>query len=147
MSTHANRAPRILLIEDNPADARLVKECLCDRMPSAELMVAKDGEEGLRMLKDGADSRRPLPDIVLLDLNMPRMSGHEVLREIKHDPELRSLPVIVLTSSGYEADIRMAYEMQASSYVVKPRNLEELEAAIGSIMNFWFGSARLPERK
>jgi CheY-like chemotaxis protein len=70
-----------------------------------------------------------------------------VLREIKQNPSLRSIPVIVLTSSGYEADVRKAYDMQASSYVVKPGNLEDLEAAIRSIINFWFGSARLPERK
>lgn len=147
MSNRTTRPPRILLIEDNPADARLVKECLCDQSPSAELMVAKDGEEGLRMLTEGMESRRPLPDIVLLDLNMPRMDGHEVLREIKQNPSLRSLPVVVLTSSRYESDVRKAYDLQASSYVIKPGNLDDLEAAIRSIINFWFGSARLPERK
>jgi chemotaxis family two-component system response regulator Rcp1 len=147
MNMTAMRPPRILLIEDNPADARLVRECLCEEIPSAELWLAKDGEEGLRILAEGAQSKRSLPDIVLLDLNMPRIDGHEVLREIKKNPELRSIPVIVLTSSGYEADVRRAYEMQASSYVVKPGNLDDLEAAIGSIVHFWFESARLPERK
>jgi two-component system response regulator len=141
------RPPRILLIEDNPADARLVKECLCNEMPSAELSIAKDGEEALQMLNEGTMSKRPLPDIVLLDLNMPRMDGHEVLREIKRTQELRSLPVIVLTSSGYEEDVRRAYEAHASSYVVKPGNLDDLEAVIRSIVHFWFDSARLPERK
>ena len=147
MSARAMRPPRILLIEDNPADARLVKECLCEEMPSAELWIAKDGEEGLRILNDGAASKRPLPDIVLLDLNMPRLDGHEVLREIKQSSELRSLPVIVLTSSGYEADVQRAYDLQASSYIVKPSNLDDLEMTVRSIVHFWFESARLPERK
>jgi CheY-like chemotaxis protein len=147
MTMTALRPPRILLIEDNPADAMLVKECLHEEMPTMQLRVAKDGEEGLRVLRDGAADRCPLPDLVLLDLNMPRMDGHEVLKEIKRDSALRSMPVVVLTSSGYESDVRKAYEAQASSYVVKPGNLEDLEGAIRSIVHFWFGSARLPDRK
>ncbi len=147
MSLAALRPPRILLIDDNPADARLVRECLHDEMPSAQLTIAKDGEEGLRVLRDGAADRGPLPDLILLDLNMPRMDGHELLKELKRDASLRSMPVVVLTSSGYEADVRRAYEAQASSYVVKPSNLDDLESVIRSIVQFWFVAARLPDRK
>ncbi|MGD1060564.1 MAG: response regulator [Methanomassiliicoccales archaeon] len=147
MNQRISRPPRILLIEDNPEDARLVKECLFQERHSAELTIAKDGECALGILAEGAEGRRPLPDLVLLDLNMPRIDGHEVLAEIKKSPELRSIPVIVLTSSSCESDVRQAYDLQASSYIVKPGNLDDLESVIRSIVHFWFESARLPERR
>jgi len=134
--------PRILLVEDNAADVRLMREAFADQDIAVELIVAHDGEEATRALRD--PFRRP--DLVLLDLNLPRMDGREVLAEIKADPALRSIPVLVLTSSESEVDIETSYALHANGYLRKPLAYADLRAIVTAIDVFWLTVARLPAR-
>src|SRR3712207_1127379 len=131
---------RILLVEDNPADALLIQEAL--RQVAADHVVerAADGVEALEYLR-GSGER---PDLVLLDLNMPRKDGREVLAEIKSDPDLASIPVIILTTSSAPPDVAFAYRHHANSYVRKPLGLDRLVEAAASIRDFWLKTATLP---
>ena len=133
----------ILLVEDNPADARLLQEVFNEVSTDITFRVANDGAEGLEMLSR-LNSRSRHPDLVLLDLNLPKISGHEVLATIKRDPKTCCIPVIVLTSSRAEADIRRAYESHANAYLRKPSTLEGLISAAQQIKNFWLETATLP---
>jgi two-component system, chemotaxis family, response regulator Rcp1 len=137
----------ILLVEDNPGDIRLTREALRDGKVRNNLHVALDGVEAMAFLrKEGAHADAPRPDVVLLDLNLPRKNGREVLAEIKSDPELMLIPVVVLTTSQDEQDILKAYEYRANCYITKPVDLEQFLAVVRSIEEFWFTIVRLPPR-
>ena len=138
-----DRPMEILLVEDNPGDVRLTREALREGEVASHLHVAGDGEAALECLRrlDGC-AHLPRPDLVLLDLNLPRKGGHEVLAEIKADPLLRGLFVVVLSMSKAEADIHRAYELEADCYVVKPIDLDCFIDVINHIERFWFTSVR-----
>jgi CheY-like chemotaxis protein len=137
---------QILLVEDQPADVRLTKEILADGKVANDVHVATDGEQAMAFLRrQGEFAGSPRPDLVLLDLNLPRMDGREVLAEIKSDPELLRTPVIVLTTSSAERDVLDAYKHRANAYVTKPIDLDEFVSAVASIEQFWLTFVRLPE--
>lgn len=146
MSTRINRAPvRILLVEDNPGDVRLTQEAFREARVLVDLTVASDGIEAMDMLKRRgpyADFKRP--DLILLDLNLPRKNGRELLTEIKADDELRRIPVIVMTTSKAEQDIHRAYNLNANCYITKPVDLEEFLNVVRSIEDFWLTIVTLP---
>jgi CheY-like chemotaxis protein len=135
----------ILLVEDNSGDARLPHEVLRDAKLRNRLSRVKDGVEALAFLRrEGPYSAAPRPDLLLLDLNLPRKDGREVLAEIKDDPDLRRIPVVILTSSRDEHDVLEAYNLHANCYVVKPVGLEQFITVVQSIQDFWFQIVRLP---
>jgi CheY-like chemotaxis protein len=137
----------ILMIDDSLGDVRLTQEALKEARVGNRLSVVHDGEQAMAFLRreDGyADA--PRPDLVLLDLNMPRMDGREVLAQIKGDPDLRSIPVVVLTTSEAEADIVKAYDLHANAYITKPVDLEAFLDAVRVVEEFWLTVVRLPRR-
>lgn len=139
------RPVEILLVEDSPGDVKLTEEALRDAEVPNRLHVARDGEEAMRFLRQqGEFADRPRPDLILLDLNMPRMDGREVLSAIKADPELRRIPVIILTTSQSEDDIAEAYNLAANCYVAKPVDLDEFLDVVRAIDDFWLTLVRLP---
>jgi CheY-like chemotaxis protein len=139
------RAPLILLVEDNLGDARLVSEALRETGCGSQLRHVDDGVEALAFLRrQGAHDGAARPDLILLDLNLPRKSGREVLAELKADDTLRRIPVVVLTSSQSDEDVLSVYTLNANCYVPKPADLDQFLAAIRSIEQFWFKTARLP---
>jgi CheY-like chemotaxis protein len=142
----ATGAPaKILLIEDNPADVRLTRESLKDCRFVNELFVAKDGEEGIQFLsQEGRYSSAPRPDLVLLDLNLPRKNGREVLSFAKGRMDLKEIPVIILTSSRERRDILQTYSMNANCYISKPLDLQEFSEVVRAIEGFWFSIVELP---
>ena len=134
----------ILLVEDNQGDARLVREALQETGTAATLEHVLDGHEALAFLRrEGAHAGAARPDLILLDLNLPRKSGREVLAEIKTDATLRRIPVVVLTSSQSDDDILSVYNLHANCYVPKPADLDWFLTVIRSIEQFWFATARL----
>ena len=136
----------ILLVEDNLGDARLAAEALKENKVRNNLYHVEDGVEAMRFLhrqENYADV--PLPDLVLLDLNLPRKDGREVLAEIKEDPELRLVPVVVLTTSEAERDLVKTYDLHANAYVVKPIDLDRFIEVVEAIENFWFTIVKLPQ--
>jgi two-component system, chemotaxis family, response regulator Rcp1 len=136
---------QILLVEDNPGDARLTTEALREAKVRNALHRVDDGIEALAFLRqEGAYADAPRPDLVFLDLNLPRMDGREVLHEIKSDPELRRIPVVVLTSSGAERDILNTYELHANCYITKPVDIQGFIEVVKSVENFWFSVVKLP---
>ena len=143
-----NRAARktILLVEDSEADVELVRRSLIEGPQRPELIVVEDGVVALQLLRSaGQGSARAIrPDLILLDLNLPRKSGHQVLAELKQDPELRSIPVLVLTSSHAESDIAGAYDLHANCYLTKPMDLDTYVAVLRSLQEFWLFHATLP---
>lgn len=149
MNPLSSLAPvEILLVEDNPADIRLTREALKDAKMINNLYVVEDGEEALRFLhRRGPHRLAPTPDLILLDLNLPRMDGREVLAEIKADPALQMIPVVVLTTSGAEEDILKTYELHANCYVQKPLDLDRFMDVVGAVEHFWLGIVKLPERR
>lgn len=134
----------ILLVEDNPADVRLTQEALREGKVKNNLSVARDGEEALAFLRRDGATR---PDLILLDLNLPRRDGREVLKEIKADPDLRRIPVVVLTTSEAEVDILKSYELHANCYITKPVDLEQFITVVKSIDDFWLTIVKLPPDK
>ena len=135
----------ILLVEDNPADARLTREVFEGGRLSTHLNVGSDGEQALAFLRrEGIYESAPRPKLVLLDLNLPRKDGREVLEELKRDSTLCRIPVIVLTTSAAQSDIMRAYELQANCFITKPLDLDEYFAVVRSIEDFWLATARLP---
>lgn len=135
----------ILLVEDNPGDVRLMREALHSKANASRLSVVEDGEQALRFLRRSdpyAEAVRP--DLIFLDLNLPRRDGREVLAEIKGDADLRRIPVIILTTSEADKDIQKAYELHANCYVRKPTELNEYLDVIRACENFWFHIVRLP---
>jgi CheY-like chemotaxis protein len=143
-SEHPGRAFEVLLIEDNPGDARLAREALRGR-PDVRLSVATDGDAGLDFLRRrGAYAAAPRPDLVLLDLNLPGTPGREVLTQIKADGDLRRIPVVVLTSSQSEQDVRDAYDLHANCFVTKPEEPDAYFGAVRAVAEFWLGLVRRP---
>ena len=132
---------RILIVEDNPADADLAKETLETHTPAIEVSIASDGLQAMELL---CSTERQRPDMVLLDLNLPGLSGRDILAEIRADAKLRSMPVVVLSSSGAEEDLVSSYELGANAYVKKPLGLTTFRQTIGTMMDFWFSVVRLP---
>ena len=131
----------ILLVEDNPGDIRLTKEVFKQSNVRSTLYVAEDGAEALDFLRHDGAIR---PDIILLDLNLPKKNGNEVLAEIKQDPELKCIPVVVLTTSQSELDILRAYNLYANCFITKPVDLDEFIRVVKGIENFWMSIVRLP---
>jgi CheY-like chemotaxis protein len=145
VSPFASSPIEILLVEDNPGDVRLTREALRDGKVRNNLSVVDDGVKALSFLRrEGEYATAPRPDLILLDLNLPRKSGREVLTEIKGDPELKSIPVVILTTSGAEQDIVRAYELNANCYVTKPVDLDQFITVVKSIEDFWLTIVRLP---
>ncbi len=138
----------ILLVEDNPADIELTRESLDEARILSNLHVARDGVEAMTFLnQEPPQEDAPIPDLILLDLNLPKKDGREVLRECKEDEELRKLPIVVLTSSQAEADIARAYDLHANSYVVKPVELSEFVEIMKRIGGFWLRVVKLPDEQ
>ncbi|RYX91693.1 response regulator [bacterium] len=139
------RPVEILLIEDNMADVRLTKEVLKDSKVRNNLHFVMDGVEGVSFLrKEGKYQDAPKPDLILLDLNLPKKDGREVLEEIKNDEMLRRIPVVVLTTSKAEQDILKSYNLHANCYITKPVDLEQFITVVKSIEEFWFTIVKLP---
>jgi CheY-like chemotaxis protein len=146
MSTRPEARPiEILLVEDNPGDALLTAEALQDGKIHIHLTVASNGEEALaRLRRQGDFASAARPDLILLDLNLPRLSGRELLAEVKADDQLRRIPVVVLTSSQAEQDILASYDLNANCYVSKPVDLEQFIKVVRSIEDFWLTVVKLP---
>ncbi|HUR69817.1 MAG TPA: response regulator [Candidatus Thermoplasmatota archaeon] len=144
MTRTTDRTVHILLVEDNPGDAELVLDAFATSSPGTRVSVARDGLAALRHLHDARTD--DLPDLVLLDLHLPKKSGLEVLVEIKSSPRLRSIPVLVLSSSKLDTDIAGAYAGHANSYLPKPVGLEKLAALVRSVEDYWLQQVRLPPR-
>jgi len=139
------RRPEILLVEDNPGDVRLVREALAESGGTSRLHTVGDGAEALAFVRrEGEYADAPRPDLILLDLNLPRMDGREVLKAVKSDPETRDIPVIILTTSSAPPDIEMAYDRGANAYVRKPLGMDRLTDAASAIRDFWLRTATLP---
>lgn len=139
------RLADVLLVEDNPADARLTIEALQDAAAVVKLHHVRDGVEAMKFLRRDRDyPGAPTPALILLDLNMPRKDGREVLAEIKDDPTLRQIPVIVMTSSNADDDVAAAYSLHANCYVRKPVQLEEFLKVVDAIQQFWLTMVQLP---
>ncbi len=145
----------VLLVEDSPGDVRLTQEVFRDANMSAHLPnmaihlhVAADGVEAMAFLRrEGANELAPRPDLILLDLNLPRMDGREVLAHIKEDPSLRTIPTVILTTSDAEADIVKSYQLQANCYLSKPVQLDAFENLVRSINDFWLTKVKLPQQR
>jgi chemotaxis family two-component system response regulator Rcp1 len=143
--TELTRPIEVLLVEDNPGDVRLTQEALKEGRLLNNLNVVEDGVEATEFLyKRGKYSQAPRPDLILLDLNLPRKNGREVLQEIKADPDLRRIPVMVLTTSKAEQDLQKAYSLHANCYITKPVDLDQFLNVVRSIENFWFHIVTLP---
>lgn len=139
------RAVRVLLVEDNPGDADLTRETLESNRLLVEISVVVDGEQAIDfLLARGAYRDAELPDIVILDLNLPKMDGREVLAEMKRHERLRMIPVVILTSSDAERDIAQSYALGANCYVTKPVDLVAFQSIVKSIDGFWFTVVKLP---
>jgi len=145
---NAVRPVDILLVEDNPGDVRLTQEALKDAKVMNEIFVAKDGVEAMEFLhRKGRWQEVPLPDLILLDLNLPRKDGREVLAEIKEDPILKHIPVVVLTTSKAEEDIVKTYNLHANAYITKPVDLNRFSEIIHVLNEFWFTIVKLPPKE
>ena len=139
------RPIEILLVENHPGDIRLTREVFSEGQLSNRLHVVEDGVEAMAFLRRaGAFATRPRPDLILLDLNLPRKDGRQVLQEIKLDEQLKVIPVVVLTTSKAEEDILRAYRLHANCYITKPIDLNEFIRVVKSIEGFWLETARLP---
>jgi CheY-like chemotaxis protein len=145
MTGAAPRPIEILLVEDNPGDVRLTKEALREGKVANNLSVANDGVQAIDFLRRrGEHSRALRPDLVLLDLNLPKKDGREVLAEIKADEDLRRIPVVVLTTSKAEEDVLRSYNLHANCYITKPVDLDQFIRVVKSIDDFWLTVVRLP---
>lgn len=138
----------ILIVDDNATDVMIMREAFTDTRMNASLHVAKNGEEAMKFLRHGGEfSQAPRPDLILLDLNMPRKNGHEVLAEIKRDPLLLRIPVIILTTSQSEEDVSRSYAAHANCYIRKPVDFKQFEEVMAVIERFWFDTVILPVSK
>lgn len=145
MTGHLSRPIDILLVEDNPGDVRLIREVFKDATVENRIRIAKDGEEAMDMLhRNNEFADLPLPDFILLDLNLPKKSGKEVLKEIRNDTNLKCIPVVILTTSSAEEDIIETYQNCANSFVTKPVNLDQFIRVVDSIQEFWLSVVKLP---
>jgi two-component system, chemotaxis family, response regulator Rcp1 len=138
-------AIEVLLVEDSPGDVRLTREALKDAKVHISLHVANDGIEAMSYLeRTGPHVNAPRPDLILLDLNLPRKDGREVLKEIKESPSLRTIPVVILTTSSSDADVLQSYHLHANCYISKPVDLDGFLKVVQSIDNFWLSVVKLP---
>jgi chemotaxis family two-component system response regulator Rcp1 len=141
------RQANILLIEDSEADVRLTREVLKDSKLKVSLEVVNDGVEAIRFLKGEGKNRNSIrPDLILLDLNLPKKDGKEVLKEIKEDDDLKRIPVVILTVSKNEEDILKSYNLGANCFITKPVDLEQFIIVVNSIEDFWFTIVKLPQQ-
>ena len=141
------KAVEILLVEDNPGDVRLTRETLKDSKLLNHVSVANDGVEAMAFLRrEGKYAEAIHPDLILLDLNLPKKDGREVLAEIKADAQLRRIPVVILTTSSAEQDILQMYDLHANCYITKPVNLDQFSAIVRAIEDFWFVMVQLPSK-
>jgi chemotaxis family two-component system response regulator Rcp1 len=138
-------AIQVLLVEDNPGDVRLTREAFQDAKVHLEMHIAVDGVEAMSfLLKEGKFADSPRPDLILLDLNLPRKDGREVLKEIKEHPTLRTIPVVILTTSASDVDIEASYLLHANCYISKPVDMEGFLTVVRSIDDFWLSVVKLP---
>ncbi len=138
----------VLLVEDNPGDVRLTQEAFLDANPSIHFHVANDGVEAMAFLRrEGSHAGDPRPDLILLDLNLPKMDGREVLSRIKKDESLKTIPTVILTTSDAEADIAKSYQLHANCYLTKPVQLSAFESLVKSVNDFWLTKAKLPQKQ
>ena len=146
-SIEANGRPiEVLLVEDSPGDVRLTQETFRDANQSIHLSVATDGAEAMAFLRrEATHVHAPRPDVILLDLNLPKMDGREVLVQIKKDDELKAIPIVILTTSDAEADIVTSYRLHANCYLTKPVQLKAFEDLVKSINDFWMTNVKLPQ--
>ena len=136
----------VLLVEDGPGDIRLTQEAFRRTNPDVRLHVAMDGLEALAFLsQQGAHAAAPRPDLILLDLNLPKKDGREVLKHVRGDEGLKSIPTVILTTSNSPMDINESYTLQANSYLTKPVQFDKFESVVRSINDFWFEKAKLPQ--
>jgi CheY-like chemotaxis protein len=139
-------AMHVLLVEDSPGDVRLTLEAFADANPAVDLFVVVDGVEAMTYLKrEGVFAQASRPDLILLDLNMPKMNGRQVLAEIKKDESLKLIPTVILTTSNDETDVAKCFQLQANSYLCKPVDLDGFNALVRSINDFWLAKSRLPQ--
>lgn len=139
-----NKSAEILLVEDNPGDVLLTKEAFRTTQFKYNLRIAKDGDEALKILnRQGEFNNTPLPDLILLDLNLPKINGREVLEKIKTNIKLRDIPVIILSGSDRESDMTSSYDLHANSYLVKPENFDDFKEIVILIENYWFEKQHL----
>jgi len=147
LDPHLGRPVQVLLVEDSPSDAAMTIEAMHEGRIVNQVHVATDGEMAMAFLRrQGPFADAPRPDLILLDLNLPRMDGREVLREVKDDPILKTIPVIVLTTSAAEEDILKSYELHANAYVTKPVAFEAFFSAVRGIEDFWLALVHLPQQ-
>jgi two-component system, chemotaxis family, response regulator Rcp1 len=138
----------VLLVEDSPGDVRLTQEAFRDANKSVHLHVAFDGVEAMAFLRhEGLNIRAPRPDLILLDLNLPKMDGREVLAHIKGDESLKTIPTVILTTSEAEVDIVKSYQLQANCYLTKPVQFDAFEILVKSINDFWLTKVKLPQQR
>jgi two-component system, chemotaxis family, response regulator Rcp1 len=138
----------VLLVEDSPGDVRLTQEAFRDANKAIHLHVASDGVEAMSFLRrEGIHAQAPRPELILLDLNLPKMDGREVLAHIKEDASLKTIPTVILTTSEAEADIVRSYQLQANCYLSKPVQLDAFEALVKSINDFWLTKVKLPQQR
>ena len=141
-------ALEVLLVEDNPGDVRLTQEAFRNVNPSIHLHVANDGVEAMAFLRhEGANANAPRPDMILLDLNLPKMDGRQVLTQIKKDDNLKTIPTVILTSSEAEADVVNSYQLQANYYLSKPMHFDAFQNLVKSINDFWLTKVKLPQQR
>jgi two-component system, chemotaxis family, response regulator Rcp1 len=137
----------VLLVEDSPGDVRLTREAFREADGALRLHVAVDGVEAISFLRrEGVHAAAPRPDLILLDLNLPRMDGRQVLGEIKQDDNLTTIPTVILTTSDAEEDIETVYQLQANCYLIKPVEFDAFEGLVKSISDFWLTRVSLPQR-
>jgi len=144
-SIETDKSIVILLVEDNPGDVRLIQEAFRDAQMRTDLQVAEDGEKALAFLRAEGGGDVPRPDLILLDLNLPRKDGREVLIEIKNDERLKRIPVVILSASHSEEDITRAYDLRANCYVTKPLHFDRFIEVVRSIEVFWLTAVELPK--
>jgi len=141
-----NTAVQLLLVEDSPGDVRLTQDVFRDTNSAVQLHVAADGIEAMAFLRqEGEHAAAPRPDLILLDLNLPKLDGREVLALIKEDSALKSIPTVVLTTSEAEADIVKSYQLHANCYLTKPAQLDDFESLVAKINDFWLDKVKLPQ--
>jgi chemotaxis family two-component system response regulator Rcp1 len=137
----------VLLVEDSPGDVRLMQEAFRDADPTIDLRIAVDGVDAMAFLRrEGDHAEAPRPDLILLDLNLPKMDGRQVLAEIKRDDDLKTIPTVILTTSASQEDIEAAYQLRANSYFTKPVEYDAFEGLLKSIIKFWLTIVRLPKQ-
>jgi chemotaxis family two-component system response regulator Rcp1 len=147
MNRHPLNPIEVLLVEDNPGDVRLMQEALKDAKVHNNLHVVHDGDEAMSFLRrEGKHSGSPEPNLIMLDLNLPGKDGREVLDDIKNDPVLKHIPVVIVTTSAAEEDILKSYRLHANCYMTKPVNIEQFIKVVHAIEDFWFTIVKLPRK-